>query len=111
MIVEIIVEGAAVTCAAKKVCAGAEAKVDVTGLADLLALCAALPAPADVLVRLTCGEAAPETLPAVLAADNSGVTFVLPELVGNVVVELSLARGSEASWTAPGETPLVTVKK
>ena len=102
----------AVTSAAKKVCAGAEIKAEVQGLADLLALCeGATPAPGDVLVRLTCGEAPPETAPAVLAADGSGVTFVCPELVGSIVVELSLAKGVEASWTAPGAAPIVTVKK
>jgi hypothetical protein len=45
------------------------------------------------------GEAA--LLPAVLSADSTSVSFVCPDLIGSVAVELSLSRGQEHSFTAP----------
>jgi hypothetical protein len=102
----------AVSSTAKKVCAGADMKADVAGLADLVTACAAVPIPEQVLMRVRVegaadGEAA--LLPAVLSADGASVSFVCPDLIGSIAVELSLSGGQEHSFTAP--VSFVALKK
>ena len=103
----------AVTCSAKKVCAGADVVVSITGLDELLHHCENTSPPSgDIVVRLRASDNATieAIVPVVISADKTGVTFVLPELVGTLSVEFSISGGKPNAFImAP--THLTTVKK
>jgi alpha-tubulin suppressor-like RCC1 family protein len=104
----------AVTCSAKKVCAGAEVTVTIIGLDELIRQCQDISPPSnDIVIRLKSTEnASMEAIlvPAIISPDKTGVTFVLPEIIGTLSVEFSIS-GSKPNAFIMAPTQLTTVKK
>jgi hypothetical protein len=103
----------AVVCNAKKVCAGADVVVSISGLEELLHHCEDNQPPSDdIVVRLRATDnASVEAIdPAIISADKTGVTFVLPDIVGTLSVEFSISGGKPNAFIM-AHTHLTTVKK
>ena len=104
----------AVTCSAKKVCAGAEVTVTIIGLDELIRQCQDISPPSnDIVIRLKSTEnASMEAIlvPAIISPDKTGVNFVLPEIIGTLSVEFSIS-GSKPNAFIMAPTQLTTVKK
>jgi hypothetical protein len=103
----------AVVCNAKKVCAGADVVVSISGLEELLHHCEDNQPPSDDIVvrlRATDNASVEAIVPAIISADKTGVTFVLPDIVGTLSVEFSISGGKPNAFIM-ASTQLTTVKK